>query len=283
MIRKFKKFLCACTVGMLLLFMVSCRPSVPSEYIQPSRLENILYDLHIADGYAINEGGNFDDLASKRQKYREAVLRKYNLTQESFDHSMEYYYRHSDRLQKIYENIAQRLTDDIKSLGGEEYNLSRQYTADGDTANIWQMADSKLLTPIASNNRYEFDIAADTTFHAGDSFILTFRSQYILQDGIRNAVALIAVRLDNDSIMSQTQRINSDADYRLIINLPKDRSAKSVRGFIFMGNGGMNYGQTTLKLLNVYQIALLKIHNKLIIQAPDMQGDSIANDSAGTR
>ena len=64
MIRKFKRFLCACTVGMLLLFMVSCRPSVPSEYIQPSRLENILYDLHIADGYAINEGGNFDNLAS---------------------------------------------------------------------------------------------------------------------------------------------------------------------------------------------------------------------------
>ena len=35
-------------VGCLVMFMVGCRPGVPSEYIQPSELEDMLYDWHLA-------------------------------------------------------------------------------------------------------------------------------------------------------------------------------------------------------------------------------------------
>lgn len=243
-----------------LLLFVACKPSVPDEIIEPSRMESILYDLHLADGYVVNGGKSFDDLASVRMEYREAVYRKYGISRIQFDESMKYYYRHSDRLQEIYEKLAQRFTKDVKNIGGEDFETKKFFSVDGDTANIWRINDRKLLSPFATNNYCEYHAIADTSFHKGDIYILTFRSQYIIQEGSRDAVALLSIKLNNDSIMSQIQRINSDADYRLSIQLPSNMSAKEVSGFIFMGKGDIRDGLTTIKLLNVTNIVLLRIH-----------------------
>ena len=37
---------------LLLSVIVGCKPDVPSKYLQPDELENILYDYHVADAMA---------------------------------------------------------------------------------------------------------------------------------------------------------------------------------------------------------------------------------------
>ena len=40
---------------LLLLMVIGCKPMVPSEYIQPEDMEDLLYDYHIATALAKNE------------------------------------------------------------------------------------------------------------------------------------------------------------------------------------------------------------------------------------
>ena len=86
----------------VLLFLVllsACTPKVPNEYIQPDDMENILYDYFVSQGIAKEEDmENTSRVMDYRRKlYFEAVLKKYNLTQEEFDSSLVYYYTRSDR------------------------------------------------------------------------------------------------------------------------------------------------------------------------------------------
>ena len=41
---------------LLAFFVVSCKPSIPSEYIQPSEMEDMLYDYHLSMAIANREG-----------------------------------------------------------------------------------------------------------------------------------------------------------------------------------------------------------------------------------
>ena len=60
-----------------------------------------------------------------------------------------------------------------------------------------------MLNPYPPFNRMDFNVKADTTFHAGDRVTLDFNAQFIYQDGIRNAIAMLAVTFNNDSTATQ--------------------------------------------------------------------------------
>ncbi len=246
-----------------LFVLMSCKPSIPNGVISPSRMEKILYDIHMADAVALNENYDFEKLAEKRFNYKEAVFRKYNITSEEFDNSMKYYYRHSDQLQDIYERMANRFTDDIKSLGGDDYEFEREYAANSDTANVWTLARNKVMYPLSLNNRIVHSIKTDTTHYAGDNYLFVFHSQYVIQDGTRDAVALMAIRLENDSVITRSQRITSDTEYRINISLSPNQRAKDIQAFIYMGKGRGDENETTLKMLSVKHISLLRIHRRL--------------------
>ena len=62
--------------------MVSCKPSVPSEYIQKGKMENILFDYHLAKVMFEQEGKN-DSLTLLA--YQESIFEKYDVTRAEFD------------------------------------------------------------------------------------------------------------------------------------------------------------------------------------------------------
>ena len=97
--------------------MVGCKPSVPSEYIQPGELEDILYDYHVSQAMAREAGHDNYNYEYKRNAYFKAVLKKYDVTEAVFDSSLVYYYSHAERLKTIYLHVAERLNDDAKVLG----------------------------------------------------------------------------------------------------------------------------------------------------------------------
>ena len=69
-----------------IMLMVGCKPKVPSEYIQPDDLEDILYEYHVAESMARN--GNSMDADYNQTKYFLAVLEKHHVTEAVFDSSM---------------------------------------------------------------------------------------------------------------------------------------------------------------------------------------------------
>lgn len=242
-------------VVVVLFGAVACKPSVPRKYIQPGKMEKILYDYHLLDAYtqmgARQDGVMF--LAS-----HDAILKKHGVTQAEFDSSMVYYYRYTERLHKIYENIAKRFSEESKSLGGN-VNDYAALSAKGDTANIWQGNRSEILLPKPPHNKLSFAIKADTSFHQGDRILLNFKSQFIFQDGTKNAVATLSVRFRNDSIATQIQNFSSNGYTTVRIDDPEKVGIKEIRGYVSLINH-LNDKSQTYKLLSIYDIQLIRMH-----------------------
>lgn len=246
------------TVVVVLTFM-GCKPGIPGKYLQPDEMVEILYDYHIADGI-VSTGRDNDTLALRT--FRASILRKHEVSEADFDSSMVYYTRHTQLLKDVYTKLADRLNNEAVALGGASSGMSDGFSS-SDTTDIWRLSQSFVLSPYAATNRLSFEVAADTAFHAGDRIILDFDAQFIYQDGMRDAQAVLAVTYDNDSTEVYSNGVMSTSHYQLQINNTGRLRVKSVRGFWILSDGSSTSAaasSTTLKLLIVNNVRLIRMH-----------------------
>ena len=276
-----KLMICLVAVMALLFCVSSCKPSLPSGVLSKGKMTDILYDYHLALAMA-----HMDDNGDKGQSlaYREAVLRKHDVTSAEFDSSMVYYMRHTELLEDVYKDLTDRYGNEITAMGGnvssggEFANLS----ATGDTANVWNLATSMVFMPVQPFNSTSFDIKVDSTFHKGDRLMLDFDAQFIYQDGMRNGVAMLAVQFGNDSIAQRTIMIQSTQHYSVELSDADSLGIKSVKGYFMLMNGDNGTGvssQTTLKLMFLEHIKLIRMHPQKPVAAPAGSSSSASSDS----
>lgn len=110
-----KLMICLVAVMALLFSVSSCKPSLPSGVLSKGKMTDILYDYHLALAMA-----HMDDNGDKGQSlaYREAVLRKHDVTSAEFDSSMVYYMRHTELLEDVYKDLTDRYNNEITAMGG---------------------------------------------------------------------------------------------------------------------------------------------------------------------
>ena len=276
-----KLMICLVAVMALLFCVSSCKPSLPSGVLSKGKMTDILYDYHLALAMA-----HMDDNGDKGQSlaYREAVLRKHDVTSAEFDSSMVYYMRHTELLEDVYKDLTDRYNNEITAMGGsasaggEFANLS----ATGDTANVWNLATSMVFMPVKPFNSASFDIKVDSTFHKGDRLMLDFDAQFIYQDGMRNGVAMLAVQFGNDSIAQRTIMIQSTQHYSVELSDADSLGIKSVKGYFMLMNDDNGTGvssQTTLKLMFLEHIKLIRMHPQKPVAAPAGSSPSASSDS----
>ena len=191
----------------VLMLAAACTPSVPKQYIQPGEMEDILFDYHVAQAMSKTTGSG--DYEYNKQLYIDAVLKKYGISEADFDSSLVYYYTRADKFRDIYAHVSERLNEEAKLLGASVGDISRysQYSATGDTANIWSGISDALLIPRPTQNRVDFTIKVDTTFHLGDSFMFQFMTEYLYQSGSKDAVVCIVTKYEGDSIIQTTNHV----------------------------------------------------------------------------
>lgn len=256
-------------IPIVALMVVSCKPTVPSEYIQPEEMEDILYDYHLSQAMAYQRTrGNLQIRESatpayKRNEYYHSVLRKHGVTEAEFDSSLVYYYSHADRLHKIYKRISERMENNAISLGATvgDINKYSRFSADGDTANIWQGVTSTVLTPSPPYNRLDFNIEIDSTFRKGDSFLFNFMTDFIYQGGTKDAVIYMAVRYDNDSVSTHVNHVSVSGMSQLRVIENTENGIKDINGFIYLNRG--NDESNTVKLMFINQIQLIRFHKQV--------------------
>ena len=241
------------------LLLFSCKPSVPSKYIQPGKMENILYDYYLADGMS-GRNGDYRSLAM----YKAAILKKYDVSSADFDSSMVYYTRHTEELHKIYERLAERISAEAVSLGATAGDIDKYgvISSKGDTANVWREARTMILSQYSSFNVNSYSIKTDTAYHKGDRLVLNFDAQFIFQEGMRDGVAMLAVVFGNDSVASQNVRMSSSNHYSVQVGDDKHLGIKEIKGFFLLNNGANNPLQTssTLRMMILHNIHLVRIH-----------------------
>ena len=244
------------------LCIVSCKPGVPKEVIQPDDMEDILYDYYVSQGIASMPGPQSGSEDYKRDMYFNSVLNKYGVTRAEFDSALVYYYTRADRFVEIYKSVQERMSEEALNLGATEGEVER-FTAmqslSGDTASIWEGMKSARLMPQAPYNKMQFVQKADTSFRKGDSFMLSFKSDFLYQGGNKDALLYLAVKYTNDSIVAQATHFSVSGINQLRIN-SVDLMPKEIMGYFYLGQG---YEKSSdLRLLSISDIQLIRFHKK---------------------
>ena len=245
----------------VMLLMVACKPQVPSEYIQPDELEDILYEYHLAEAMAKSE---FKMSEYNSTKYFLAVLEKHQITEAVFDSSLIYYYTHAERLKNIYARVQDRLVNDAKRLGASVGDINRysQYSETGDTANIWREETAVLLLPRPTKNRFDFVVKADSTFMLGDSFMFQFVAEHIWQSGSKDAIVCIKTTYEKDSVIQTVNHVSISGIAQLRVPSNNTLNIKELRGYIYLP--AIDEDLDARRLMFIGQIQLIRFHNKEI-------------------
>lgn len=255
--KTFHRFTFIIGVCLTLSWLIGCKPSQPRGIISYDDMEDLLYDYHIADAMAQTAKGGYQDNVLT---YRAAVLKKHGVTQSEFDSSMVYYMRHADQLHNIYEDLADRLQNESRALGGDATLLSAGV---GDSANVWNGQRSIILIPNQPYNVFSFSLKTDSTFHRGDQVMLSFNTDFIFQDGIRDGVAMLAVTFNNDSVCQRVNHISSSMPTVMQIDDADSIGIKMIRGFFLLTkNDNLNTSMTTLQLMCISNIKLIRLRPK---------------------
>lgn len=265
--------ICLCAITVLTACTANSGRNIPSE----DEMVSLLFDYQLAEGMADNMDGNKE---ANLLELRANVLKQHNMSQSDFDSAMVYYNRHADVYQKICERVVDRLQHEASLLGASINDGSAMSEA-GDTTDVWQWQRSAVLTPNAPFNRIDFSLQTDTAWHKGDAVTLAFDANFIFQDGIRDGVAMLAVTFRNDSTGSQYIHINNAMPYTVQIYDPEKVGIKSVRGFILLTRNPQDAATTTtLHLMTISNIRLLRRHTRPTPPLPDAKTDTIVPPTA---
>lgn len=243
----------------VLALLSACKPSVPSKYLQPDDMEDLMYDYYVSQGMSSSRSGS----AEYEHRYNmESVLRKYGLTLAEFDSSLVYYYNHMEQMNQIYTNVQKRLSEEALELGTSAGEVER-YTiqsASGDTTDVWEGHRQMMLLPMPPYHVAQFSQKADTSFHNGDSFLLTFHNTFLVQNGTRNATAYLAVTYENDSVVSNTATISSVGTTTLRV-AACDLKAKKIDGYMYVTRKERSDSENEMCLLILDHIQLMRFHH----------------------
>lgn len=264
----------------------SCKKE-STKILSSSKMEQILYDYHVAE--AMSAESDVDSV--KARSYLLSVFKKHGVTEAEFDSSMVYYLRHAYELNGIYENLSERINNEAQLQGVENTTIVSN-DVNADTANIWTQERARIFFTHVPFNLMKFIYKADSTFKAGDHFSLQFKADFLYQDGARNGYAVMSMKLSNDSVITRSVSMSSNAKYSVDVTDTEGLGIKELRGFIMQryGNYETERNSSTLKLMHLYDIALIKMHDPKINEKikeknkeKDEKTDSIkplASDSA---
>lgn len=261
---------------LFIALLVACTPQRPSGVLSEGKMEDILVDYHLALAMAEMQTG---DLPENRYLLTQAALKKHHVTEAQLDTSLVYWCRNSEKMVKICARVSKRLSYMAENQGVDRQEKNRySYLAnEGDTANVWNLRNSVLLSPNVVDNIYSFSIEADTTFLPGDYFLWAFKTQFLVSDQYTEAYALLSVQYDNDSIMGTSQRLGGNRDTEIRLNCAeafRDVPIRSVNGTIYLPLRDKGFG-----ILAVNDFALVRYHDLSRKSKNQEEEDSTAVDS----
>jgi len=252
------------SVGLLVVLFAfgACKNRSAEDVLGKGEMVDLLYDYHLAQALAQTSEDSVD---YKTRLYTVSVFRKYGITEQDFNRSMEYYSRHADQLYKIYERVNERFgsnqsaTTGLAGLKGEK----------GDSMNVWNGRMFYLLST-KGQNYLEYEQPADTTFHAGDRVVWEFDTQWIYRDGAKSGVALITVTYKNDSVATVQRPLFGSGRQQLTAYLG-DEPVKSIGCMIYQQSDWSDRP----RLLVLTNMALVRIRAPKRSAKPVQPADSL--------
>ncbi|WP_018666709.1 DUF4296 domain-containing protein [Bacteroides gallinarum] len=221
------------SVILLAFGMAACQVKRPDTVIPDAKMENVLYDFHIAK--AMGEEVPYSE-SYKRVLYIESVYRKHGITKADFDTSMVWYARHPDALTKVYEKVNARLKaerDGINHLIALRDNKPKE-SLPGDSVDVWIGRRIYHLSGAPLGNKLTFTLPSDTNFKDRDTLRWTVRFRFLngTPDSLHAPLMAMQVLYAKDTLngMLKVKRSGTET-----VSLFADTlgEIKEIRGFIY--------------------------------------------------
>ena len=224
-----------CSVVLLAFSLTACKVKRPETVLPDAKMENVLYDYHIAK--AMGEEVPYNE-SYKRVLYIESVFKKYGITQADFDSSMVWFARNPEVLTKIYEKVNVRLKaerDGINHLIALRDNKPKE-SLPGDSIDVWIWQHIYQLTGMPLDNKITFTLPSDTNFHDRDTlrWSVRFRFHNGAPDSIHAPLMAMQILYEkNDSVISAIRKVQDTGVETLTLFADTLGEIKEIRGFIY--------------------------------------------------
>ncbi|MGM9479532.1 DUF4296 domain-containing protein [Pedobacter sp. GSP4] len=86
-----------------------CKPGIPDDIIKPDKMEKILYDMHIVDGY-LSSIYAVDSAKKVAAGYYKGIYKKFGTDSAQYNKSLIWYNTNPKELETMYKNIQKMLT-----------------------------------------------------------------------------------------------------------------------------------------------------------------------------
>ena len=107
--------------------------------------------------------------------------------------------------------------------------------------------------------------------------MLAFKTLFLYQGGSKDAIVYLALKYENDSIVSKVTRFPVSGDTQLRIDAC-DQKVKEVMGYFYLGEGYEK--NTDLRLLFLTDIHLIRFHKQENDQSSKPAAETMTVDSA---
>lgn len=244
--------------------MTSCGKEIPGDIIQPDKMEEVLYDYHLAIGMSSNLKSSE---TFNKEAYKSYLFKKHDVTEAEFDSSMVWYTREAQELVEIYQRLDRRFSREHAhaEMLLESRQSDTRLSLPGDTVDVWGKSDLCWLTDAPLSNQLLFEIQADSNYHAKDAFVWSMDYHFLAEGKVTMGFNVI---FENDSTVGETKIIKESGNHSICLRTDSAFKAKTLNGFVHVADtAGLD------PLLLLQHITLTRYHYK-------EAGDSISVDNA---
>lgn len=222
------------SVILLAFCLTACQVKRPKDVLPDAKMENVLYDYHIAK--AMGEEIPYNE-SYKRLLYIESVFKKHGITKADFDSSMVWFARNPQILTKIYEKVNLRLKaerDGINHLIALRDHKPKE-SLPGDSIDVWIGQHICQLTGMPLDNKLTFTLPADTNFHDRDTlrWNVGFRFYNGTPDSLHAPLMAMQIKYENDSVINGMLKVKDAGIETISLFADTLGKIKEVRGFIY--------------------------------------------------
>lgn len=100
---------------MTAILWFGCKPGIPDDIIKPDKMEKILFDMHIVDGY-ISTIYVPDSTRKVAAAYYRGIYKKFGTDSAQYNKSLKWYNNNPKELGDIYKNIEKALKQQKKAV-----------------------------------------------------------------------------------------------------------------------------------------------------------------------
>lgn len=231
----------------VLCLFSGCRVNRPDDVLSPKRMENYLYDYHLAQ--AIVKNLELDE-RYKSDLYFNWVYDQNDVTKEQVENSLVWYNRYPNEFSKVYDRLSEKIENErnISVSMLEKVEKKSFSILSGDSVDLWYLRRTNMLIASEYMNKITFIIVPDTSFYYGDDITWSLKSTFFGQDrdSVLSSAYLSMSIYYQDSISTIDSIIDKSGINSFYLSLDDSITPNSIRGSITYMDSINNPGRSLL-------------------------------------